>query len=265
MRLLILLLLCVGLFGVTNSADAGSHLWVVNEVFSNATGTVQFIELHCPFALAELALENKWVKSTATSNQFTFPADLSGSTADKYLLLATASFAALPGAPTPDYIIPENFFSTSADTLEYWLYVTGDMTIPTGMLPLDGTGSIQLNAGVLAVGLNSPTNYASQTGSVDAGGPPPPPEFQRGDANQDGTLGIGDAIGVLGYLFLGMPTTCSHSMDVDDDGSATIGDPIGLLAYLFLGGPPPAAPFNVCGADTTAGGTLGCVSHSACP
>lgn len=27
---------------------AGSHLWVINEVFSNADGTVQFVEMHVP-------------------------------------------------------------------------------------------------------------------------------------------------------------------------------------------------------------------------
>ena len=41
------------------------------------------------------------------------------STSDKYLLLGTAAFAALPGAPAPDYIIVDNFFDTVEDTIWY--------------------------------------------------------------------------------------------------------------------------------------------------
>lgn len=85
-------------------AQAGSHLWRFNEIFSNTDGTIQFIELHeCCGSNAEVNLSGKWVLSDATGNQFFFPENLIPPTA-KHLLLATAGFAALPGAPTPDYL-----------------------------------------------------------------------------------------------------------------------------------------------------------------
>ncbi len=77
-------------------ADADSHLWRVNEVFSSTDGKVQFIELHeCCGATQEILLENLEVTSKATGSVFTFPADLSGLTDRKFLLLGTAAYAAL--------------------------------------------------------------------------------------------------------------------------------------------------------------------------
>ncbi len=154
-------------------ALAGSHLWVVNEVFSNADGTLQFIELHVPLDDPnETKLAGKWVRSTATANQFTFPSDLPpGSSAYAYILLATAGFAALPGAPTPDHIIVDGFFDIDADTIEYHTYGTGDLSFTSGELPLNGISSLDRSG---STGQNSPTNFAGESGSVDASGRPIP-------------------------------------------------------------------------------------------
>jgi hypothetical protein len=154
------------LLGLPLPARCGSHLWVINELFSSADGSVQFIEMHVPTNAAdETNIAGRWVHSNSTGSQFSFPQNLPpGSTAFAYLLLATQSFADLPGAPTPDYIIPEGFFSTTSDLLRYWLYVTGDLTLSPGQLPVDGVSSLQRD-GTTAV--NSPTNFSGATGSVD--------------------------------------------------------------------------------------------------
>ena len=149
---------------------AGSHLWIINEVFSNADGTIQFIEMkECCGADGETFLQNKWVDSDATTSQYIFSTNLVGPTGNKHLLLATAGFAALPGAPTPDHIISDNFVGMNGDTIRYWMY-TGDavMTIGESELPLDGTTSLNVGG---TTGVNSPTNYAGQSGSVVAGIP----------------------------------------------------------------------------------------------
>lgn len=88
-----------------------------------------------------------------------------GSTAQGYLLLGTAGFAALPGAPTPDHIIPDGFFDTDEDTLLYWTYGTGDLLFTSGELPLDGITSLHRSG---ATSRNSPTNFADEQGWVDA-------------------------------------------------------------------------------------------------
>ncbi len=75
--------------------------------------------------------------------------------------------------------------------------------------------------------------------------------FRRGETNDDGRIDVSDAVGILGFLFLGNPEPpCLDAADVDDDGVILLTDAIGLLTHLFLGGPPPAAPGPLrCGAD----------------
>ena len=183
----------VGLAHFSNSAEAGSHSWRVSEVFSNADGTIQFIELkECCGLAGENGIHTHPVRSL--TNEFPFPAPLNqGSTANKHLLLGTAAFAALPGAPTPDFIIPANFFSTTlTENIGYdaWdepggvLATAQGLDIPAGTLPVDGVTALHdiPNIGSGAVnampGVNSPTNFAGTTGSVDAGGNNPIPEVE---------------------------------------------------------------------------------------
>lgn len=148
-------------------ADAASHQWRFNEIFSNADGTVQFIEMkECCGFVAETQLSGKWILAVDASNQYDFPQNLNGNTANKYLLLATQSFADLAGAPAPDFILPDNFLALGADTLEYWLYSSAVWSysgLPTdGSMSLNGDGS---------TGLNSPTNFTGETGTIDVSVP----------------------------------------------------------------------------------------------
>jgi Tol biopolymer transport system component len=85
--------------------------------------------------------------------------------------------------------------------------------------------------------------------------PPPPPEsFRRGDADATGRLNISDAIGLLGFLFLGGDSpACPDAADADDGGTLNITDAIRILGFLFLGDDEPPAPGPVsCGGDPTA-------------
>ena len=118
------LLPCLLVCLASTPAMAASHLWRIHEVFSSADGTIQFIEMReCCGAPDETDLEGFFLLSNTDHNFFFFPEDLPpGSTANKHLLLATPGFAALPGAPAPDYIIQDNFFSTVEDTLTYFFF-----------------------------------------------------------------------------------------------------------------------------------------------
>jgi hypothetical protein len=145
-----------------------SHLWIVNELFSNVDGTIQFIELHeCCGSATETQLSGKNVFSQ--SHSYTFSSNLTGNTAHRYLLLATAGFAALSGAPTPDYIIPDNFFSINGDSLRWFVYPNATVSFTAGQLPLDGVSSLNHD---LTTGVNSPTNWAGQSGSIAVTGAP---------------------------------------------------------------------------------------------
>lgn len=146
------------------SPTPNSHLWVVNEVFSNADRTIQFIEFHeCCGSSIENGTGGKKIFSNATGHQYTIPSNVPGNTANRYLLFGTAAFAALPGAPQPDFTLPADFFSISGDTIRWHIYPAATLSFGPGQLPLDGKSSYNRTIGVA---INSPTNFAGQSGSI---------------------------------------------------------------------------------------------------
>jgi hypothetical protein len=165
-------------------ARAGSHLWYIHEVFTSTDGSVQFLELHCPpGADFEYGVDGLNVTSLATGGDFTISGlNLAPPTGDRYLLFATARFAELPGAPAPDFIIPPStvpFIGVNVDeTLTYFPAGQYDtFYFAAGQLPVDGLLSLSRD---LTTGVNSPTNFAGETGSVDAGPKPVPSASVRG-------------------------------------------------------------------------------------
>lgn len=174
------LLSCVVLISGTMSAQAGVHLWRIDEIFSNPSGTVQFIELGtCCGSTGEIFTSGHPVRSNA--NTFTFPGNQSGSTLNKHLLLATDGYAAIPGAPPRDYAIPANFFSVNGDSISFDIYDV--LTFAAGVLPTNGTTSLNKDPGdtIKYQAPNSPTNYAGQTGSITVtNGPPGVPDGKSG-------------------------------------------------------------------------------------
>lgn len=152
-----------------STAWSASHLWIINEIFSDESGAVQFIEMHVPTNAAnERFMTNKYVRSVTTDHRFIFTSDLPpNSTAFAYLLLATDGFVGLPGAPTPDFIIQDNFFDLVADEVQWWVYDTGDLAFAAGELPLNGVESLNFDG---STGINTPTNFNGETGTINVSG-----------------------------------------------------------------------------------------------
>ncbi len=76
------------------TAVAGGHTWDVNELFSNADGTIQFIELREANGTPnEVNTQGKVMSSDAKSFTITV-GPLDPPTSNKHFLIATASFAA---------------------------------------------------------------------------------------------------------------------------------------------------------------------------
>jgi serralysin len=145
-------------------ASASFHLFQINELYSDASGSVQFVELLEGFGgdgQNFLAGHTLSVTQATTTHTMTFPSDLpSASTARKHVLIATPAFAAL-GIVTPDYIIPAGFLFTSGATVNY----AGVDSVGYGALPVDGVMSLNRDG---TTGVNSPTNFAGQTGTINA-------------------------------------------------------------------------------------------------
>ena len=150
----------------TRGAFAGAHTWKVNEVFSNADGTIQFIELReSGGGAGEIGISGHQGSSNLRS--YTIPSNVASPTSFKSLLFATPAFAALPGAPAPDFIFPASsvpFFATAGGA-DIFRYVAFDAwSVPAGMIPLDGYLSFNRTGEQMP---NSPTNYAGATATID--------------------------------------------------------------------------------------------------
>ncbi|MBG9386873.1 calcium-binding protein [Caenimonas aquaedulcis] len=137
------------------------HLYQIDEIFSSADGTVQFIELAVGNFNGEhlLAGHPISVTSNGVKHTFTFPADLpSAATANTHVLIATQGFAAL-GIVTPDYVVPDGFLFTAGGTINY----AGVDAVTYGALPGDGSHSISDTGTVMVA---SPTNFHGATGQL---------------------------------------------------------------------------------------------------
>jgi hypothetical protein len=181
----------------SGAADAAFHLWKIQEVYSNADGSVQFIELVSPNpSFGENAVSGQQVRSTTNNKTHTIVGNLpSNQTSGRTFLIATPAYASQPGAVPPDYTFSgPNFFSTVADTLVF-LGATPDETIrydnntmtPLILpLPTNGVHSLvdptpfgpdTVTNDLLTV-VNSPKNFAGATGTL----------FIPGDTNDDGLV-----------------------------------------------------------------------------
>ena len=159
------------------------HLWKIDEIYSNADGTVQFIEFSNA-SNGEQFVDGVSITDTANgvTHTFTVQGNLPGAaTANTHFLIATQGFANL-GIVTPDYIIPDGFVFTGGGTIDY----AGYDTVLYGALPADATHSIT-RAGVVATG--SPTNFAGVTGQLTASTPPTTINGTAGDDTLTGSLG----------------------------------------------------------------------------
>ena len=96
----------------------------------------------------------------------------------------------------------------------------------------------------------------------------PTPVFHRGDADDNGSLQLTDALKILSYLYLGQAEpTCFDAADADDNGQLQLTDALRVLGFLFLGQTPPAPPGppgEACGLDPTTDDPLGCSNYSSC-
>jgi hypothetical protein len=198
-------------------AQADFHLWYIQEIFSNYDGSVQFIELFTTSSGQGNLFPSHSISST--SNTFSFPADLPGSTLNKHMLLATSGFGSIMGGATPNYTIPENFFNPAGDTINFGPGVSSHTFGPANPLPTDGVGSLNYttffgNTGTVMT--NSPRNQAGAGTSVNL-----PPPMTTGDYNGDLVVNAADY--TLWRNTLGQ--------EVDEDGDGADGDADGVIDY----------------------------------
>lgn len=147
-------------------AQAAFHLFRIDQVFSNADGSVQYVVLR---EVTGSNGENFWAgnrlettSAAGAKQQFVFPANLpSTATASRSVLIATNGFAAL-GLVAPDYTVPDGFIPAGGGKLDY---ANGTDEITFAALPTDGGTAIDRNGTHVAA---TPKNFAGATATLTA-------------------------------------------------------------------------------------------------
>ena len=173
-RLAFLCTLCLALFAAP--ALASFHTFVIDEIYSNADGTIQFIVMR---EASGMNGQDEWAGQSLKATQagrtktFVFPYDLpSTSTAGRYVLIATQGYVDVANAGVagfsqafPDYVIPNQFIPTDGGAINY---ASVDQ-VAFGSLPTDGTQALYTPVtSAQFVGANVAHNFSGNAAGVPA-------------------------------------------------------------------------------------------------
>jgi hypothetical protein len=251
------------LFGLP--AKATFHLWKIDQVFSNAGGSVQFIELSTSASgqqllsghtITAMSPGGGYYGGGGMTNSFTFPTDLPGDTTNHHFLVATQGFANL-GLVTPDYVVPNGFLFLPTGSINY----AGVDSVTYASLPTDGLHSIDHDGNVMAA---SATNFAGQSAALSTTPPmtqasalenPQPDSFQSGVGLVSGwSCAPGVGVGVDGGPPVALPYGSSRADTAGACGANNTNTGFGFLlnfnllgagthvAQLFVNGQPQGSP-----------------------
>jgi hypothetical protein len=142
------------------AANATFHLFIITEIYSNASGAAQYIVLQALTGFQQFVSGHTiTVSQGADTHTFTFPHDLPDDTTNRTFLIGTEGFASL-GIVAPDYIVPNGFLFPGGGTIDY----AGAFDIVAyGALPTDGIHAIDRNGSIVPT---APINFAGATGAI---------------------------------------------------------------------------------------------------
>jgi hypothetical protein len=175
-KVLRILLAFVALCG---NAHASFHLWEITQLYSNADGKVQFVELTALYSGQQYVAGHTISSSQgSTTHTYTLTSNLNDDTGmmsdgDMYmgmmmpmqsyksLLLGTQGFADL-GVVRPDFILPDGFLFTTNGRVDWG---GGFDVMSYATLPTDGRNALFRTG---AVTMNLPLNFDGLSGSIVA-------------------------------------------------------------------------------------------------
>ncbi len=142
-------------------SEAMFHLWSLHEVYTNNSGSLQFIELTTAFT-GQNSVGTEIIKVTSADgtqvHMMALPSDLVGNTAGKDFLIGTIGLHAA-GGPTPDFIMPSDFLFAGGGTITFF-------GANSGMYPALPTNGILSETWADGTATNTPQNFAGQVGFV---------------------------------------------------------------------------------------------------
>jgi len=142
------------------TANATFHLIIITEIYSNASGNVQYVVLTATSGFQQFVTGHTITATSpgGDSHIFTFPNDLPDDTTNRAFVIGTEGFASL-GIVAPDYVVPNGFLFPSGGTLNY----AGVDIVVHGALPTDGIHAIDRNGTIVAT---APINFVGATGAI---------------------------------------------------------------------------------------------------
>jgi serralysin len=164
--------LVAALFALSGSAQASYHLFEIQEIYTNVTGTVQFIECFTTFGSQQFLTGHSVTFQLNGVSQTPLPLSaLPGDTTNKTFLVGTANLTTLFGV-TPDFVIPANFFTAGANN--FLSFAEGTDRVNLTLLPTNGTSSLngtignygQTSADTSVNAQATPKNFAGQTATI---------------------------------------------------------------------------------------------------
>src|SRR6185436_13006930 len=146
---------------LTLPASAAFHLFTINEAYSNASGTLQYVELTALAGGQQFTQGHTLVSSAPgqPTRTFNLGSNLPGDTSGRKMLFGTAGMQAAFGV-TPDYIIPDGFLHTIAGTINWG---EGSPVSNPRDIPTDGVNAIDRGVSFQTA---TPQTFAGVTGSV---------------------------------------------------------------------------------------------------
>jgi len=142
------------------TAGASFHLWRISELYSNATGTIQYVVLQDSEDGEEfLGGHAITAAQGGNSHTYSFPNDLPGdATGGHSFLIGTQGFANL-GIVSPDYVVANGFLFLAGGSVNY-----ADVdSVTYSAFPADGIHALDRNGRTTAT---APTNFAGATGAI---------------------------------------------------------------------------------------------------
>jgi hypothetical protein len=170
-------------------AHATFHTFRIQQLYSNADATVQFVVL---VESSGSNGENQWAghalgaTGPGGAKTFTFPTNLpDNSTAGRSVLVATTGFAAL-GLVKPDYVVPNGFLALANGAVDF----AGVDTVTYAALPTDGVNALSRSGTPIP---NQARNFDGASASVNAA-PPTLANYQglwyKAPADSEGGWGL---------------------------------------------------------------------------
>lgn len=160
---------------ISLNSRAAYHAWDINEIYSNADGTVQFIELRALGSGQQFmnnAVTLRATNSTVT-NIFVCNSNLPADTFGRFCIIGTSNLTTAPGGVRPDYFIPPNFIprpNAPGNGAVLFLpngFPGNNVAAVYSTLPTNGDGAVvRSGASFVVAPTNSPRNFNQQSNVV---------------------------------------------------------------------------------------------------